>query len=157
VLKGKVGIIVGVLLAMAVVVAGCGSGSDEPSVTKAEFTKKANAVCLDRVEKRNIALEAAYKKETGKYFSEPIDPKIEEMIFRTVYLPEMQLLAKELSEIGYPDDDEGKAQEFVETLEAANDTISKNSEKILLPNTKTPVHEVDELAQENNFGNCIII
>jgi len=151
-----VAIIVGALLIAAAVIAGCG-GDSEPSITKAEFAKKANAVCLDRVEKRNIALESAYKKETGKYYGESIDPKIEEKIFRAVYLPEMELLAKELSAIGYPGDDDGKAQEFVETLEAANETIAENSDRILLPTTKTPVHQVDELAQANNLASCIII
>jgi ABC-type Fe3+-citrate transport system substrate-binding protein len=151
-----VGAAIGGLMVAAVVFAGCG-GSDESSISKAEFTKQANVICYKQVEKRNLALEAAYKGETGKYFGEKIDPTIEQKIFRTVYLPEMRAMAKLLAEVGYPSDDEDKAKEFVETLEAANDTIEENPEDILLPTTKTPVTQVDELAQQYGLGKCILI
>jgi hypothetical protein len=145
--------IIGVLAAVAVA-GGCGGSA--PSLTRAEFTHEANVACARGVLKRNIALEAAYKKEANKYYGEKVDPAIEQKILTTVFLPEMRSLASELGEIGYPGDD-GEAEEFVNTFEEANDTIEEKPDGILLPTTKTPLTEVDKLAEEYGLDKCVQI
>ncbi len=149
-----IGITIIYLLAIAAVASGC--GSSEPSLTRAEFTHEANVLCARGVLKRNIALEDAYKKEADKYYGEEVDPAIEQKILTTVFLPEMRALASELGEIGYPGDD-GEAEEFVSTFEEANDTIEEKPAGILLPTTKTPLTEVDNLAEEYGMDKCVQI
>jgi hypothetical protein len=149
-----IGITIISLLAAMAVAGGC--GSDEPSLTRAEFTHEANVACARGVLKRNIALEAAYKKEADKYYGEKVAPAIEQKILSTVFLPRMRALAGELGEIGYPDDN-GEAEEVVRTFEQANDTIEEKPAGILLPTTKTPLTEVDKLAEEYGLDKCVQI
>ncbi len=118
-----------VVIAITAAVAGCGDNDEDASsaaagdaassLTKAQYIAKANAICTRRQRKLLKDLGAyslAYRKRHP-------DKRASAHAFpgglRTVGIPGMQAQLNELRELGWPSDDQGEAEAFLEALEEA--------------------------------------
>jgi len=114
-------------LAVAVVAAGCGS-SDDDSLTKAEFTQQADAICKqgseasqkeyvallkDRVGEKNMTLEAGLTQGGEE-----------------VLIPFYKTRAEELGELSPPSADEAQVAAIIEALEEGIEEGEENPDSI---------------------------
>lgn len=119
---GGIGVVVAALT-IGAFAAGCGDGGDSTasaSVTKAQFVKKATAICADR-KKRWEAKVASAKKEFEAEDASLDEEGAEELVSSSL-LPLMKEELEELEDLGAPAGDEEKVSKI---LEARSEAIAK--------------------------------
>ncbi len=105
-------------LAIAVVVAGCGSSSNESSssITKAELIKKGDAICA-KAEKKNEGEFEEFAEENGlSEKKEPTEAQNEE-IATSILLPSVSGQLEDIRALGAPEGEEEQVDEILETVE----------------------------------------
>lgn len=121
------GVAVGVT--MLVLAVGCGGGGDSSTeVTKAEFTKQANAICAEERKKRDDAY-ANYSKEVRARVNGVAVPKLEralanKMIDETV-VPSLESQLGQLEKLEAPAAEEAKISKMLRTLSKATVELEK--------------------------------
>ncbi len=137
-------------LAAVLVVAGC--GSEDESLTKAEFIKQADAICLKGERKKQTDIEDFLLKAklgTGETF----DPAQEKEMSAEVIAPPIRTATDEVSELSAPEGEEEK----VEAVLASADKGLQEFEDP--PNGKIPGDAFDEaakLARDYGFKVCYV-
>lgn len=101
-------LLVAAVILAAAAGAGCGGNSEEAGVTKAQFTKQANAICGKRREERA----QAFKKAA------PDEQEVEQVIVDKS-LPPYRQMAKEVEELPAPSDDEEQIEKIFLLMEKA--------------------------------------
>jgi hypothetical protein len=158
--KRLMAIVAGVLaVALTVAVAGCG-GDDEASassITKAEFIKKADAICKQALEQAEVDF-AALVKENETLLEEtkegtPAFEAIYPAVVNGILAPTVEKEVDEIQALGAPEGDEAKVDAMLETLEGDLETaeakpkrVGFEAEKIFAPST--------ELAREYGLKVC---
>jgi hypothetical protein len=119
-------------LTVAGLVGGCGGGSDEAtaSLTKAQFVKKANAIC-DKAEKR---IQSELGKLSKQYENNPPTTKAANVaaqaaIAEAVVLPARRLEAEEITDLGAPSGEQDRIGAIVAALEAGLKEIEADPTK----------------------------
>lgn len=140
------------VLSLGLLVAGCGGGSDEEGLTKAEFIKQADAIC----EQANEALEGEtkdYAEENGIPIDrEPSDEVKEELVVEVI-VPNVEGQAEEISALGAPSGDEETIDELVEGIEtAAGETADDPS--TVIEGDEAAFAEVNKLASDYGLKVC---
>ncbi|HEY6144633.1 MAG TPA: hypothetical protein VIV13_00045 [Solirubrobacterales bacterium] len=135
------GLVAGAIsLVMAV---GCGGGDDSTTavtVTKAEFTKQANAVCAKAKKQREAAIaetdEKYYEIEgqdvSGKPANVPLEKKIGEENLNQSLLPSMKEQVAALEEIGLPEGGEAKVSKMLASYSTGIEEVEENGLEALL-------------------------
>ncbi len=121
-------IIAGVVV-VAAIAAGCGSGDSDP-LTKAEFTKQADALCKENSKEVQANFEALMKQFQGNGKDKSDKEKANE-IGETVIIPYYQSKLEDLESLEPPSADEEEISTMLETLqegveeaeEAPDDTL----------------------------------
>jgi hypothetical protein len=140
------------LLAVAALLAltsGCG-GSDDDSLTKAEFSKQGDAVCKRANADQQKALAAAYtklNKEGAK------GKKVEEELISNTALPPIAKMTEELGDLSAPEGEEAKAEEMVEAFEKEVQKIEDDPGGAL-SGTVGSFDEANKLALGFGMKNC---
>lgn len=139
-------------LALAAVVAGCGSANGEgaPALSKAEFIKKADAICAET----DKAQDAAQRDFEKKYPKAPASPRWEEKFILVVGLPPIQVEAEKIGDLAPPSDDEEEIGEIVAGLEKAVREVKENPSTMLEPGTVGPFADVFLLTERYGFKAC---
>jgi hypothetical protein len=140
-------IAVAALLALA---SGCGGGSDDDSLTKAEFSKQGNAICTRANADQQKALTAAYaklNKEGAK------GKKVEEDLISNTALPPIAKMTEELADLGTPEGEEEKAEQMVEAFEEEVQKIEDDPAGAL-SGTVGSFDEANKLAGEFGMNSC---
>ncbi len=120
------GIVVGIVVLTAG--AGCGSGGDSSTVTKAEFTKQANAICAKRKKEWQTTL-AGYEKEvqdkkaTGNI---KVQKEIAEGLLDESMLPALQGQLESLEDLGAPEGKEKQVEKWLADLSKGIEQVEKN-------------------------------
>ncbi len=141
------------------VVAGCGggdsgsngSGGGNPTLTKAEFIKTADAKCDKGNSKQSTAVKA---------YSEEKHPKAggrtpEEQLFLAVVLPNIRANVEKLGEMETPSGDEEKVHAIVEADEKAVEKTEEDLGGILASGNSTSAFaEGTKLSMEYGFKVC---
>jgi hypothetical protein len=126
------GIVVGIMV--LTVGAGCGSGGDSSTVTKAEFTKQANAICAKRKKEWQTTL-ASYEKEvkeknvTGNVKAQT---EIAEDLLDESMLPALQGQLEGLEDLGAPEGKEKQVEKWLDDLSKGVEQVEKNGVKSLV-------------------------
>ena len=145
--------------ALAIVVAGCGGGSDSnssteatSSLTKAQFLKQGNAICA----KGNKEIEQGFE-EFGKehHFSkknEPTQTELEEAA-EEVLIPNIRQELDGIRALGAPS---GEEAEVEKVLAAAEKGLAKGEEDpgAMIKEGEGPFKEANELAREFGLTTC---
>ena len=131
---------VGVLAAM-LTAAGCG-GSDEPeSLTKAEYVKRANAICVKLNKDTSVKFDTFYR-EPGK----PTTAQLKAMT-KSVYLGNMQARLDQLRELPVPEGEEAKVDALLAAMQKGIDEAA-SQRAIAFQNTTLFFTRANKLAQE---------
>lgn len=137
------------LLALGLVLAGCGSSDDEATLTKAQVIVRGDAICA-KTDKAQEAALRSYSPENQKSLATKAG--VEKLIVE-VGLPPIQTQAEELSELGAPKDDDGTFDEIVEGMEqGVEDAEADPASMEEGPNN--PFASVNKLAGEYGFKVC---
>jgi hypothetical protein len=117
--KRAIGGLVAVFAATALILGGCGS-DDAPSLSKKEFTKQANAICIESNERR----EAEYKVriselETEKGFNEA---DREQLYLDVFIIPLLEMVGK-LEDLDAPEGDEEKLDTMFEEIREGGEVL----------------------------------
>jgi hypothetical protein len=142
-----------VLVALAVVVAGCGSDdetTDETvTLTKAEFIKQGDAIC----KKGNDASEKEaeeFAEENDFTLEKASDEQLEEAVSE-VLVANLNGQLDELEALGAPEGDEEQVEEIIESLEGAVEEIEDDPGVVF---DGEVLKEPGELAQDYGFKVC---
>jgi hypothetical protein len=148
---------VALLAALALLVPiGCGSdgsdsgGSGSTDLTRAEFIKKAEAIC----EQTDKAQEAAQRAFQKKYPEADSTTPWEEKIIVVAGLPPVQKEAEALGALPVPSGDEEEIQAIVESMEDGVDGARSNPASLLQEGSVGPFTEAVKLAREYGFKAC---
>jgi hypothetical protein len=118
------GMLVAGALALAVAAAGCGGGSeDETPLTKAEFTKQADAICATTKKAVKTRVSEAYK-EIAKNAGSTAEKAQEEFVLAV--MPTYRTMSDELNGLAAPSGDEEQVKAIVSGYDS---TISEYEEK----------------------------
>jgi hypothetical protein len=142
------GVCLALVAAIAVLVGGCGGGSDSTgtagtgggaeaksgngsaaeaasSLSKSEFVEKADAIC-NRDKRQGLAEMSTYVKEKG---AESASPQAKIALLRealqAVFLPKVQDQIDEIRALGAPQGDEQEVEAFLAALQEGLDAASK--------------------------------
>lgn len=110
---GRMWLLVGCVVGLAVVWSGCG-GSSDAALTKQEFIEQADAICAKADKEQTSALELLGKSLTGN----PSSAKNQERIVKGGLVP-VQQEAEEIAELSPPKGDEAEVAAIVEGIEEA--------------------------------------
>ena len=144
---GLVAGVVGLML-----IAGCGGGgdsstaaaggaadatnaSDSTTLTKAEFTKQADAICASAKEEREAAL-ADYSRKVQEASGGTANPSVERKVATAMIdeslLPSIQDQLKQIEDLGVPSADQKEIAKMLNTLAVAvNDLEQRGAEALL--------------------------
>lgn len=142
------------LAALAIVVAGCGSGGGSTestsSLSKAEFVKQGNAICAKSSEEINEGFEEFVKERGLSKTKAPAKPVQEEAV-ETVVIPRVSKEIESIRALGPPD------EEAEALLGAAEEALEKGEEDPILflkEESGGPFAKANKLAHEYGLTKC---
>jgi hypothetical protein len=142
------------LAALALIVAGCGSGGGSTegtsSLTKAEFVKKGNAICAKGNEEIEKGFEEFRKEQGFSKNEKPSNAVLEEAV-ETVLVPRIGKEIENIRALGPPD------EEAEAVLDAAEEALEKGEEnpKLFLKEESTgPFAKANKLSREYGLTKC---
>lgn len=142
------------LVALALIVAGCGSGGGSTestsSLTKAEFVKQGNAICAKGSEEINEGFEE-FVKENGLSKTKAPSKAVQEEAVETVVIPRVSKELESIRALGPPD------EEAEAVLDAAEEALEKGEEDptaMLKQENAGPFAKANKLAREYGLTKC---
>jgi len=129
---------------------GCG-GEDEVSLTKAQFVKKGNEICLKSEKERLAVLEETAGKlgvNPGRVPSQSTQQKV-----ILAGIPSYEEAAQKLGEIA-PDGEEEKVEAMVEAMEEAADKVRADPGTALVSGIQ--FENADKLLEAYGLENCAV-
>jgi hypothetical protein len=143
-----------VLVALAVVVAGCGSDDETTSdetvtLTKAEFIKQGDAICQkgnDASEKEAEEFAEENDFELEKASNEQLEEAVSEVL-----VANLRGQIDELEALGAPEGDEEQVEGIIDSLESATDEIEDDPSVVFGGEV---LKKPGELAQDYGFKVC---
>jgi hypothetical protein len=144
--KGFLGTLM--LVALAVVLNGCGgSGASGHSAEKGAFIKRADVICDKAEKKKNADIEVGLKEPPKKGTSEI---EFQEELVREVALPPIETMVKELKALGPPDDE---ATEIIQSFESAVEQTRSNPKSVIATEDGA-FAKPNKMAKEYGFEAC---
>jgi len=145
------------VVALAALVAGCGSSDDSTTdetvtLTKTEFIKQGDAICKEGNEEIQEGFEEYAEENDLPQNKEPSKEQGVE-ITETVILPNVQQQAEEIRDLGAPEGDEDQVDELVTALEDAVAEGEDDPESLFKGSTD-PFGKVNKLASDYGFKVC---
>lgn len=145
VLSGFAAIVLGLVLSS------CGEGSGATAakpLTRAQFIKRANAICEKQEGQKYRRLEARLKPGVGLF---EVSPAELETLFSTVVLPLYDELLSEMESLTPPPEDEAKIEEVFDKYRATLKSTESNPRQLLRRN---PFIATDEVAARYGLQKC---
>lgn len=152
-MKGRQVIVTAVagLLAIALLVAGCGSDSDTgaasdeapAALTKPQFVKQANQICAQGLKEKDQAVAVSLKESAAQSGGPPTPQDIKKMVEEAV-LPSYGKTIDQLGQLGAPKGDEAKVEKMIGEFEAGMQTAEADPVEA----TKKNVFEAADKAAE---------
>lgn len=146
--------IIAALAAVAVLVAGCGSGdgttSSTTSLTKAEYINHGNAICSAGSAEIQTGIEKLGKEDKIRK-GHPTAAQIEE-ITKTVLVPSISRQIDAIGALGFPEGEEEKYETFLENATAAVKRLEEDPS--LIGSGEQPLADVNREANEIGLAKC---
>jgi hypothetical protein len=151
--KRLIAVIAGAL-AIALVVVGCGGGSDDeaPPISKAELIKKGDAICEKGGGKAQTKLNSYVKENKIAKGQEPTDAQFTE-ISEDILVPAIEVQIDEIRALGAPDGDEEQVEEMLDVLQEGIEGAEDDPVKAV-KETSRLLAKGDKLLQEYGFEVC---
>jgi hypothetical protein len=127
-----------------------GSSSESAPLAKAEFIKRADAICKKTEAERTSGIKAFYKKVGANPEKALVGKQGKEMVFVAI-VPPLEKQAEELRALGVPNEKAAKAimVEFDEALAAFKKLSESGKEE-----TKDPFSAVNQHSRKYGFKTC---
>lgn len=132
---------------LTLLVAGCGGDSETTTVTKAQFVKEANSVCLKGEAKRGQML----NELSGELGGGKVPQAQREQLVLKV-LPTYEETAANLSKLDVPAGDEKQVEAIVEAMEEAVERVKADPNTALV--STVPFDKANKLATEYGLDRC---
>lgn len=141
--------------ALVLTTAGCGGGSGDDSAasspSKAEFIKKADAIC-SQAAKQTAAEFAAYAKKNQLSEGQKLKPSQYAEIGETILIPALKRQIAEIEALGAPEGDEDVITSFIA---AVNEAIQKaEAEPKAAQSPEKLLAKADKLVANYGFKVC---
>ncbi len=151
--KGLIATLAGVA-AVAMIVAGCGSSSDDSTspLTKAEFIAQADAIC----KKGNSEIESGiedFEKEVGLGENEEPTKAQKVEASETVLIPEIKNQAEKLRNLEAPSKDEAEITAMLDALDEGVEEAEADPESLFTSST-APFESANKMAKEYGLKVC---
>ncbi len=148
---------VGMAIALAAAVVGCGGGDDSTdssaaALTKAEFIKQADKVCKEGEESLEAEGEE-FAEENDIDIENPTDEQKEEVVVEVVG-PALHKQGEELAALGAPEGEEEAVEAIVDALEGGADEIESDPAILIEGKDNPPLEEASDLAGEYGLTEC---
>lgn len=135
-------------------------GADETNrkaITKAEFIKRADAIC--RRSSKRIVRETFAALRKSNDLSDPSKiPEASAGVVRTVFSPLVERQAREIRALGLPQGDEDRVEAFLDALLDVARGASQDPETFAQLDTtdpsENPYQKADQLAEQYGFKDC---
>lgn len=151
--KGLIATLAGVL-AIAMIVAGCGSSSDDTtaSLTKAEFIAQADAICKKGNGEIESEFESFAKENDIKENEEPSKAQGAELV-ETVLVPNVENQSEEIRDLGAPSADEEEITAMLDALDEGVEEAEAEPETVFTSKTD-PFGPANKIAKEYGLEVC---
>ncbi|HEU4739361.1 MAG TPA: hypothetical protein VFS54_09820 [Solirubrobacterales bacterium] len=148
--KGAFLALVAALAAALLAFAGCGGGDETTVLTKAEFTKQANAGCKEHDKER---------EQLFREVSKTIDPsevtrKDQEGLISEVLLPPYEKDIENLESLGAPEGDEQQVEAIIAAMEKSIDNVE--AKPLVALRSTSQFAEANELAKKYGLDDCVL-
>lgn len=164
----RLSVVLAVALAAVMAVAGCGGGgTDEsttasttastskdattPSISKAEFITRADAICKEGGEQAQSEFAAFAKENKISEGKEPTTAQWEE-IGTKILVPALQKQGDQIRQLGIPAGDEAQIETFLDRADEAVEKLEENPETAKSPSTV--LAEAREVIKGYGFKVC---
>lgn len=144
--KGLVAFIVALLALGVVLLSGCGGGSDEESLTKAEYVRKGNAICGKWQQARGDMF-----RSINQELKPPVTQKKKEDVILQLLAP-YETATEGLAELPLPDGAEKEAEAVVTAMEDGLAQAKANPGTLVSSNV--PFAKSNELAEDFGLTEC---
>ncbi len=145
---------VSLAVAIAAGLTGCGGGGDETEnaspLSKSQFTKQANAVCQEGLEKKELKLQQAIASRPANLRA---TPRVLELVAVSAIFPIYGETISKLGELQPPVDDEEEVGKVVDQYETALKSSKANPSLVLKGN---PFRKGDEAAEKYGLEGCTL-
>lgn len=145
------------VFAAAVVMAGCGSSGEE-SLSKAEFIKRADAICTkaDETELGELGAYIRAHPGTGQKLGQL---KVQAKVLKAIAYPSILKEVEDIEALAVPTGDEKTIEAFIAAIETGIKEAEQDPRKSVddLPNGKNPTYsfrKVEKLGNEYGFKQC---
>jgi hypothetical protein len=153
--RGPIVLLAGVLAAV-LILAGCGGGGSDdsttttsdastPSLSKADFIKRADAIC-EAGNKRTQSEYAAYAEEKKLSSKNEPTPAQYAEVSDEIQVPAFKRQAEELRALGAPTGEEAKVTAMLDALDAGIEEVEEADPRKALESTSSMFVEADKLA-----------
>jgi hypothetical protein len=133
--------------------AGCGGGNDAASISKAEFVKRADAVCAETGEQIASGVGSFVAGYDGKEPEGEARAAAEAELVETVMVPNKENEVEQLREIGAPQGDEDQVEAIADALEEGIDEAKKRPEEAVQGKSRS-ILEAEQLARDYGLKGC---
>jgi hypothetical protein len=135
-------------LAALLAISGCGGGDETTALTKAEFTKQANAGCKEHEKEQN----ELFKEVTNTLDPSEVTRADQELLISDVLLPPYEKDIENLKSLGAPAGDEQQVEAIIEAMEG---TVKKVEAKPLVAiRSSSQFTEAKKLLNEYGLDDC---
>jgi hypothetical protein len=143
------------LVALAAIVAGCGSDDDSDttaSLTKTEFIKQADAICAKSEKQVSTEFEDFAKENDIPLDKEPSEEQSEELV-EEVLIPSVQDQADGIRDLGLPSGDEDRVEAMLDALDEAIEE-AEDDPAALFASGSDPFAKANKLASDYGLEVC---
>lgn len=141
-----------ICLAALLFVAGCGSSSDEEPLTKAQYVKRANAICEKAVTERDKGILVGLRLLEKSGDAE--DSAKQEELVTDVALPPLRRMVTQLEALNPPEGQEDEVDAFIEGFDEAVGTFEADPSLALGAESREPFTEPSKLATQYGLNEC---
>jgi len=143
--KGAIGSIVGLAILVALLVVGCGGGSDE-TVTKSDFVRQGNAICGKWQQARGQAF-----REVNSKFKPPVTQAKREEAILFVLEPYEDAI-EGLKELDPPAGEEEEVEAIIDAMEEGFNQAKANPGTLV--SSSAPFSKGNKLTEEYGLKEC---
>jgi len=149
-------VLLAVVVAIGVLIAGCGgssdNGSESSTLTKAEFLKQGNAICAKGNDEIEAGFESFVQQHHMKKNQRPTAAELKG-VAEEVLVPIISRQVKEIRALGTPEGDEQKVEGFLTAAEEALEKAEQNP-SILTQENNDPFEAVNKKAASYGLTKC---
>lgn len=150
--KGAFVALVGMVAALALIAAGCGSGGDSTTtVTKAQFVKQVNALCLEREKERADAVQSII---SGLKPGEELSDARQAKMVTAIIVPSYTKMIANVKSLDAPEGDQAEIEKILKAMEQALKKVEADPRQAVF--SVVMFEEANGLATKYGLKSCVI-